>query len=101
MLQHAFVDDVVARLPCSAILSRLLVSISTVSSISVRLSLSSAESASAAFPQLVQPTSIRQPGEVYYEIERVFDLMGDAGRSAGPRRPSFSAWSDWLALETR
>jgi len=43
------------------------------------LVLVSAESASAAFPSARPATRSTAPAKVINEIERVFDLMGDAG----------------------
>ena len=74
-----------ARLPCSAIFSRLPVSISIVSSISARLSSSSVASAGRrGLLQLVQQLD-RQAGEVVDEVERVLDLVRDAGGQLAER----------------
>ena len=57
-----------ARLPCSAILSRLPVSISIVSSISARLSSSSAASAGAAVSFSSSSSSTERPAKLLTKL---------------------------------
>ena len=74
-----------ARLPCSAIFSRLPVSISTVSSISARSFVAERrQRRRRRLLQLVEQFD-RQPGEIVDEIERVLDLVGDPGGQLAER----------------
>ena len=74
-----------ARRPCSAILSRLPVSMARVSSISARVTSSSiVERRRRRRLQLVEQFD-REPGEVVDEIERVLDLVGDPGGQLAER----------------
>ena len=74
-----------ARLPCSAILSRLPVSSSIVSSSSARSSSSSAgQRGLGDLLQLVEQLD-REAGEVVDEVQRVLDLVGDAGGELAER----------------
>ena len=74
-----------ARWPCSAILSRLLVSRSIVSPNSARVSSSSPASTGVGrLLQLVQQLD-REAGEVVDEVQRVLDLVGDAGGELAER----------------
>ena len=75
-----------ARLPCSAIFSRLPVSISIVSSISARLSSSSAAIAGAAVSFNSSSNSTDRLGEIVDEVERVLDLVRDSGGQLAQRR---------------
>ena len=74
-----------ARLPCSAIFSRLPVSISIVSSTSARLSVAERrDRRRRCLLQLVEQFD-RQAGEVVDEVERVLDLVGDPGGQLAER----------------
>ena len=74
-----------ARLPCSAILSRLPVIISIVSSNSARVSsLDPGQHGLSDLLQLVQQLD-REAGEVVDEVQRVLDLVGDAGGELAER----------------
>ena len=72
-----------ARLPCCTTFSRLPFSIAVSSAISAR-SFSSSGAASSSSPQLVDQFA-RQRGEVVDEVERVLDLVRDAGGELAER----------------
>ena len=74
-----------ARLPCSAIFSRLPVSIATISSTSARSSSASPAIAGAAVSFSSSSNSTERPAKLLTKFKRVLDLVGDAGGQLAER----------------
>ena len=84
-----------ARLPCSAIFSRLPVSmLHRVVDLGALVLVERGESRRGGLLQLVEQLD-RQAGEVVDEVERVLDLVRDAGGELARARPSSPPGSDW------
>ena len=75
-----------ARLPCWTIFSRLPFSVAVSSSISVRRSAATASLSGATAAFSSSSRSTRQLGEIVDEVERVLDLVRDAGGELAERR---------------